>query len=180
MTVFWEKGLAATSLDDLAGAMSMNRPSIYNAFGGKEDIYRRSLARFCGQLDDGMARTLEANDDVHMAFVAFFDQALEVYCGTNPPMGCLMICTAPASALSHPRVGEDLLDLLKRLDDGFAKRLRRAQREGALPPGFQGRDAARLLQATLQTLAIRARAGQGKRELRRLARYAVDTIVGPA
>ena len=51
MMVFWEKGLAATSLDDLAQAMGMNRPSIYNAFGNKDAIYRTALARFCGQLD---------------------------------------------------------------------------------------------------------------------------------
>ena len=54
--VFWAKGLSGTSLDDLASAMKMNRPSIYNAFGNKEEIYRRALARFCGQLDLGRSQ----------------------------------------------------------------------------------------------------------------------------
>ena len=61
MLQFWEKGLSATSLDDLAEAMNMNRPSIYNAFGKKDDIYRKTLARFRTQLDDGrcwQSRTL--------------------------------------------------------------------------------------------------------------------------
>ena len=49
MVLFWQKGLSSTSLDELAEAMNMNRPSIYNAFGNKDAIYRTTLARFCGQ-----------------------------------------------------------------------------------------------------------------------------------
>jgi len=70
MTLFWEKGLSATSLDDLALAMNMNRPSIYNAFGNKEAIYRRSLQRFCGQLDQGMQVTL--GSDKSLAAIRLF------------------------------------------------------------------------------------------------------------
>jgi len=44
--VFWSKGFTATSLDDLANAMNMNRPSIYNAFGDKESVYRQAFSRF--------------------------------------------------------------------------------------------------------------------------------------
>ncbi|MGH9889647.1 MAG: helix-turn-helix domain-containing protein, partial [bacterium] len=40
MRLFWSRGFAATSLDDLAHAMDMNRPSMANAFGDKEAIYR--------------------------------------------------------------------------------------------------------------------------------------------
>ena len=91
-------------------------------------------------------------------------------------MGCLMICTAPAEALSHPQVGEDLQDLIRRLDEGFAGRLRRAEKDGALAAETDPGLAAKMLQATLQTLALRARSGESKAELRRFARYAVDTI----
>ena len=41
--VFWVKGYAATSLDDIAEATGMNRPSLYAAFGDKEAIYLAAL-----------------------------------------------------------------------------------------------------------------------------------------
>ncbi|MCH9675301.1 MAG: TetR/AcrR family transcriptional regulator [Gammaproteobacteria bacterium] len=176
MLLFWEKGLSATSLDDLALAMNMNRPSIYNAFGSKNDLYRKTLARFCSQLDGGLQEILDAAPKVRPAFIAFFNQAIEVYCGNNPPMGCLMICTAPAEALSHPQVGDDLRDLIRRLDDGFARRLQRAQRDGEVSRDLQPKLAAKLLQATLQTLALRARSGASKASLRKIARYAVEEL----
>ena len=54
--VFWSKGFSATSLDDLSSAMSMNRPSIYRAFGDKESIYRQALAQFSKLMDEGVKR----------------------------------------------------------------------------------------------------------------------------
>jgi hypothetical protein len=92
-------------------------------------------------------------------------------------MGCLMICTAPSEALSHPEVGKDLKELISRLDKGFTKRLERAQRDGELSKEAQPKLVAKLLQATLQTLALRARSGESKASLRKLARYAVDALV---
>lgn len=177
MTLFWEKGLSATSLDDLAVAMNMNRPSIYNAFGNKEAIYRRSLQRFCGQLDQGMQVTLGSDKSLAAGLYAFFDQAIEVYCGNNPPLGCLMICTAPGEALNHPEVGSDLKALIQRLDAGFTARLDKAKQDGDLPGSTQPKLAAQLLQATLQSVALRARSGHSKASLRKLARYTIDLIV---
>ena len=177
MLLFWEKGLSATSLDDLAIAMNMNRPSIYNAFGNKDAIYRKSLARFCGQLDKGMQETLDASTSVDVGLNAFFEQAIEVYCGSNPQMGCLMICTAPSEAVSNPEVGKDLKDLISRLDIGLSQRLARAQRNGEISVDLQPKLTAKLLQATLQTIALRARTGESKASLRKLARYAVKTLL---
>ncbi|MEH6559141.1 MAG: TetR/AcrR family transcriptional regulator [Oceanicoccus sp.] len=179
MCLFWEKGLSATSLDDLAIAMNMSRPSIYNAFGNKDAIYRKSLARFCGQLDQGMRETLDTSTNVHVGLIAFFDQAIEVYCGSNPQMGCLMICTAPSEALSNPEVGKDLKALISRLDDGLTRRLQQAKCDGELAEEVQPKFAAKLLQATLQTLAIRARTGESKASLRKIARYAVAVLAAP-
>ncbi len=174
--LFLERGLSGTSLDDLAAAMNMNRPSIYNAFGNKDEIYRRALARFCGQLDHGLRETLQASTSLRDGLRAFFYQAIEVYCGTNPPLGCLMICTAPAEAVVHPEVGADLQGMIHRLDRAFAERLERAQREAELPEHFPTDHTAKLLQATLQTIALRARSGCSKRKLRELARHAVERL----
>ena len=176
MLLFWEKGLSATSLDDLAQAMNMNRPSIYNAFGNKDEIYRKALDKFCGQLDLGLEETLETIPTLREGLKAFFDRAIGVYCGTNPALGCLMICTAPSEAFSHPKVGQDLQGLIQRLDNGFSQRLKKAQAEGELSDDVQADLTARLLQATLQTLALRARAGTSKRELKKIADYAVERL----
>src|SRR5437763_11448362 len=46
MQVFWSKGFEGASLPDLTEAMGINRPSLYCAFGNKEQLFRKALDRY--------------------------------------------------------------------------------------------------------------------------------------
>jgi AcrR family transcriptional regulator len=43
MEVFWAKGFDTCSMADLVDAMGINSPSLYAAFGSKEDLYREAV-----------------------------------------------------------------------------------------------------------------------------------------
>src|SRR5271156_6657349 len=47
--VFWKKGYEGTSLSDLTGAMQINRPSLYAAFGNKEELFRKALDSYASR-----------------------------------------------------------------------------------------------------------------------------------
>src|ERR1700712_3386530 len=44
--VFWRQGYEGASLGDLTDAMGINRPSMYAAYGNKEELFRKALARY--------------------------------------------------------------------------------------------------------------------------------------
>src|SRR5260370_25123247 len=44
--VFGEKEFAAASISDLTGAMGINPPSLYAAYGHKEELFRKAIAKF--------------------------------------------------------------------------------------------------------------------------------------
>jgi TetR/AcrR family transcriptional regulator, transcriptional repressor for nem operon len=46
MSVFWLKGYAATSTDDLLRAMKIGRQSMYDTFGDKWRLYVEALERY--------------------------------------------------------------------------------------------------------------------------------------
>ena len=46
MEVFWINGYPGTSLSDLTTAMGINKPSLYAAFGNKEELYKSTLERY--------------------------------------------------------------------------------------------------------------------------------------
>jgi len=177
LLVFWEKGLSATSLDDLASAMHMNRPSIYNAFGDKESLYRQALEAFGRGLDDGLEAAFAGAPDVRAAVLLFFRQAIDVYCGDGPARGCLIMCTAPAEASSRPDVAGDLAAVIRRIDDRLTAAIGEAVTAQALPADTDARLTAKCLQATLHSLALRARAGEAKASLRTFAAYATKQLL---
>ena len=46
LRMFWRKGYEGTSYADLTEATGLERPSLYAAFGNKEALFRRALARY--------------------------------------------------------------------------------------------------------------------------------------
>ena len=46
LCVFWRKGYEGASYADLTEAAGVERPALYSAFGNKEALFRRALARY--------------------------------------------------------------------------------------------------------------------------------------
>src|SRR3954464_3623147 len=46
LEVFWRNGYEGASLPELTAAMGINRPSLYAAFGNKEELFRKAVARY--------------------------------------------------------------------------------------------------------------------------------------
>lgn len=44
--VFWRKGYEGASMADLTEAMGITKPSLYAAFGNKEELFRKALDRY--------------------------------------------------------------------------------------------------------------------------------------
>lgn len=180
MRLFWTRGFNGTSLDELAAVTGMNRPSLYNAFGDKQAIYRRAFQRFADRMAEEVVSRLERRADISQALLDFYYAALDLYFDAPEPHGCFVFCTAAPEALSHPLIREDLQAVIQQADGMFERRLRRAATDGQLAEGTNVRALAQLAQALLHSLAIRARAGESRRGLRRFVRESVPCLLGSA
>lgn len=176
INVFAEKGYSATSLDDLALATGMNRPSLYNAFGNKESLYRASLAEFVSHLRAEIGRSLIGEPDLSKALTAFYRGALDQYFSVTPSRGCFFFCTAPVEVITHPEIQGDMKALMRELDEVLEAKFKQARDAGDLPADFDTVAGARTAQGILHSIAIRARAGEAKTDLLDIARFAVSLL----
>ena len=60
MDTFWTRGYSSTSLDDLAEAAGINRPSLYATFGDKQTMYLRAVAYFEAAMEAQLRLSLQS------------------------------------------------------------------------------------------------------------------------
>jgi AcrR family transcriptional regulator len=178
---FWDAGFAATSLDDLAAATGMNRPSLYGAFGDKHALYRTAFERYRDLGNAGMAEALIDTRPLREGLRAVYEGALALYySGDKSARGCFMIGTTLTEAAADPELRTALRDALRGFDKAFAARFRLARERGELAADADPDVLATLASGFLYFLAIRSRAGEPRATLAAAADAAVAAICGPA
>ncbi|PTR32720.1 TetR family transcriptional regulator [Luteibacter sp. OK325] len=176
---FWKAGYSGTSLDDLSAATGMNRPSLRAAFGDKHTIYLRALADYWGLKFAVMKVALASPGTLPEVLMRVYDSALDIYfSGDEHVRGCFVVGTAITEALGDPEIQDVVTGGFRKLDADFETRLREARDAGELKKDADPEALAMLVSATMHTIAIRARAGASRAELRKLAQKAVGVITG--
>jgi AcrR family transcriptional regulator len=178
--VFWNTGYSGASLDSIATAAGMNRPSLYAAFGDKHALYIKALEQYwesaAASMHDALA---DLNRPLAEALMLFYEGQLSIYfSGEGHPRGCFAIGTATTEAVEDVEIREALSALISKLDVDLEIRLRAAVHTGELPDDVDPVALAALAAAMLYSIAIRARAGKSRAELTQLARHAVSVICG--
>lgn len=175
--VFWVKGYAATSLDDIVAATGMNRPSLYAAFGDKEAIYLAALKMQGDLLVSAVAGAVQLDMKLKSFLQLFFDRCIDSYlAGGNGPRGCFLVGTALTEALVREDVGEVVRDAFGKVDALLEGRFKAAKKAGELPKSADAVALAQLVSSTMHELAMYARAGSKRAALEHRAALAMKLI----
>lgn len=174
METFWRQGFAATSLDDLATATGMNRPSLYAAFGNKKVMYLGALDRFRRDAAEAIGASAEQPAALAATMTAFFEAAIRFYC-SGASTGCLVLCTATAEAPVDDEIRAALGLVIGEMEGQIGQLIACAVSAGETIPDAAA--LAKLLSAVLVSIAIQARAGFPESQLEDFARSAVTAAL---
>jgi TetR/AcrR family transcriptional regulator, copper-responsive repressor len=176
---FWRAGYAATSLDELAAAMGINRPSLYAGFGDKRDLYLAAVARYAADSQAWLAEELAKPRPLHSALRAVYRSATAFYlAGDDGPRGCFLVGTAVTESASDERVRLLVDSTFEAFTDLFTERFERAAAEGDLASAAAPHALAHIATATLNTIALRARTGAKRKTLNALTDATIEIICG--
>ena len=177
MSVFWDEGYAATSLDDLAAETGMNRPSLYAAFGDKRALYRRALQSYRDQAVAAINAVLRRDIPVRQAFRALYDLAVSLYLqGEHGQRGCFLISTALAESVLDKDMRSLAADALNEFEAAFASCIRAARDRGELPRDADPVALASVASGVLYALSVRARTGAARDELDAIIAAGIATL----
>ena len=171
--VFLEKGFAGASLDELAEAAKLNRPSLYAAFGDKEQLYIHTLRHYGEHGVAGIEAVFAGKGPIEKRLGQVFKGAVDLYTAPPSPRGCMIVGTAAVEAPTHPKIAAAANELLQATEDAFERAFTRAVAQGELaaepPPEARARMAGTALAYAGDPRPPRHKAGRTAR-LRSLAR----------
>jgi TetR/AcrR family transcriptional repressor of nem operon len=172
MSVFWSKGYAATSTEDLLGAMKIGRQSMYDTFGDKRRLYVETLGRYQQEQVAGHVKRLRSAESPLAGVKALLIGVIGAEKATREKgcMGVGAICEFGAAdgELAALRTTSNRL-----LHKALVAQLEAAQAAGEIARTIDVERAARFVETAMLGLQVAARAGATATDLRATAAFAI-------
>jgi AcrR family transcriptional regulator len=178
MFLFWRKGFAATSVNDLCDAMGVGSPSLYAAFGSKEALYVEAIEHYVRTqgppIWQKLAEGATARAGIENLLIAATNSMPR---SRATPAGCMAALAAVGdewpTAISRvvKKIRLEMLDMIR-------SRLETAANKGELPASTDVDGLSRFYLSVYQGMAIQARDGATQAELRTIAAAAISAWPG--
>ncbi|MBX9791024.1 MAG: TetR/AcrR family transcriptional regulator [Pirellulales bacterium] len=172
LEVFWTRGYEGSTLPELTKAMGINRPSLYAAFGNKEQLFRKALDRYQTGPMSFLADAL-SKPTARAVAEAIFSGFVRMQRDRDKARGCLIVSGALAAGEEAETVRRELAQLRQAIVKTLRERFKGAVQDGDLPAGTDCATLARYTATVLGGLAVQAASGTTEKELRLVSAMAM-------
>lgn len=175
LKVFWAKGYEGASLPDLTEAMGINRPSLYAAFGNKEELFRKALDRYTEEAKKKRDEML-SEPKVRVAMEKMLYGIADGSTCPKSPRGCLLVQGALSCGDAAQSVKMELAQRRAQGEAAIRRRFEKAIAENDLPSSTSAADLARFITCVIQGMAVQSASGASAEDLRAVAHWALQAI----
>ncbi len=164
LQVFWSRGYEGTSMSELTEALAINKPSIYAAFGNKETLFRKALARYA----TGPAAFVgEAMNEptAHQVVEKFLTQAVDFFSDKSTPNGCMIVQGALTCGQGSSKIQQELVAYRSSIETTLTKRFELAKTQGDLAANANTKQLAKYIATIHQGMSVQATSGATREEL---------------
>jgi AcrR family transcriptional regulator len=173
MEMFWLKGFDGCAISDLTAAMNINSPSLYAAFGSKEDLFREAVDLY-GALEGEATRcALAGPRNIRDALGTMLKRSVDMFTRGPQPRGCMVMLGALNVNAEQKELRALLHKRQRQILDVIRKRMTLAVADGEIAPSVDIDGLSMMCAVLFSGLAVHAHDGAGRAKLN----AAVDAFV---
>lgn len=157
LAAFWRLGYDGCSISQLVKSTGLQRQSLYNSFGDKDELFLAVLRRYEVHSSTELAR-LESSDGTLKDVRQYMERVLDIQV-TRGCGACLLVRTAFGPQIRNPRVRKVVTAGAHAVRQAFVRVLERAVQSGELPADTDAEHCAAYLYAVLNGLSALSKTG---------------------
>jgi TetR/AcrR family transcriptional repressor of nem operon len=173
---FWMRGYEATSVRNLAEAMGIGGTSLYNAYGDKRALFRRSLERYAERSMRERIARLEAGHKPKDAIAAFVNEIIDRSLKDPDRKGCLLVNSALDVAPHDVEIGKAVGGYLDEIRSFFRRNIDAARQADQVSRKIDAEEVSGHLLGVVAGIRVLARTGAKRKLLEGVARPALDLL----
>jgi len=179
MLIFWKNGYSGTSIASLTTAMGINKPSMYAAFGNKEQLFLTTVERYVQKHGFPHAEKLIlGSQSLKERLRLYLSSIAEMQMDCDLPGGCFV--TNSSCEYGGDLLPEKAAQAIKLINSntqsGLLTFFKNEQQIGNLVSDTSAEALVSFLQAINNGMAVMARAGTSKNELESIINQALKAL----
>ncbi|WP_136468694.1 TetR/AcrR family transcriptional regulator [Flagellimonas onchidii] len=176
MELFWEKGFHATSMQDLVSYLEINRASLYDTFGGKEQLFNRAFEHYRTTSADMLAAVFESEKSVKSGFQKLFSKSIEESVQDSCRKGCFVVNTTTELIPGDKALLQVLLENKANIETLFADYIQKGIETGEFSTSLDAEGAASMLFTFYNGFRVVAKVDPNPNKLDKMANTALSIL----
>ena len=165
MNLFWKQGYSATSIQDLVVHLGINRASLYDTFGDKEKLFKKSFERYRQEGLTKVSELFQNHPNVKEGFAQLFNNAVKDALLDKDKKGCFAVNNVTELVPNDESFLEVLSNNRRDFENLFYKYLKKGQQEHQLNEGMDLKSLASFLFVVYNGILVVSKIQTSKKEL---------------
>lgn len=167
--LFWEKGFNGTSIANLETTMGINRSSIYNTYGNKNELFLKALEFYTEVQKASLYSEFIKDKSSLTAIRLLFESLAKETLSDKTQKGCFLVNTTTELANQDPGLRLFLIKAKETMVSIFTELIGKAQAAGEVPVEKDAKAIALYFFSSLQGLRVTGMLSVRKKELQQIA-----------
>ncbi len=174
--LFWKQGFHATSIQNLVDHLGINRASLYDTFGGKNELYEAAFQAYQKHNIKGLIHHFEAYPSAKEGLIALFLKSMQDSIDDDERKGCFVVNCTTEYLPNHQHMLAELINNKRLFEEIISVVLQRGKENGEFPDHLITKDLATYLFTFISGLKVIGKLDQNPEALRKTIEVGLSVL----